>query len=197
VSATADAPAAAEPLSRLRVPAEDEVSPRIRAIFEATRRSLGHVDNWTRAVALGGDHFVRLSAYLGPLIAGPGPLTHREREIIATVVSAENRCSFCHPFHVDALAGVIGDRWLAERIAFDHREVRELSEREHLLADLTIKITHDPRAITDADLDALRPHGLDDEGILEAIQLAALINATNRITIALAVLPDRPATPAP
>lgn len=40
---------ATQPLSRLRVPAEDEVSPRVAAIFEGTRRSLGHVDNWTRA----------------------------------------------------------------------------------------------------------------------------------------------------
>jgi uncharacterized peroxidase-related enzyme len=92
---------------------------------------------------------------------------------------------------VHALGEVLGDHWLAARIGIDHREVAELSEREHALASLALKITRTPRDVSESELDQLRALGLSDETIFEAIQVAAIINATNRITLALNVLPDR------
>lgn len=181
-----------ERLSRLTVPDEEQLGPELRSFFETTRKREGHLPNWIAAFALGGEHLARLKDYLLPLLsAGKTGLTLREREIIATVVSVQNRCSYCHTLHVHSLSEVIGDKWLAERIGLDHREVAGLSNREHLLATLAIKITNTPAEVGDADYQALFDEGLSEEDAFEAVQIASIINATNRATLALGVLPDR------
>lgn len=178
-------------ISRLRVPPEQDLSAPLQRFFRTTRETEGHLPNWLAAFSIGGEHFNRLKQYLLPLLSGGDGLTLREREIIATVVSVENRCSYCHTLHIHSLAEVIDDRWLAERIGLDHREVEELSAREKALADLAVTITHNPREVREEELDRLRELGLTDEDVFEAVQIASAINATNRITLALGVLPDR------
>lgn len=181
-----------QPISRLRVPEEQELPDSLQRFFRATREAEGHLPNWLAAFSLGGEQFARLKDYVLPLLSGgSGHLTPREREIIATVVSVRNGCSYCHTLHVHSLAEVLGDRWLAERTGIDHREVAELSEREHALADLATTVTTAPREVREREVEQLRELGLDDAAVFEAVQVAAVINATNRITLALGVLPDR------
>jgi len=49
------------------------------------------------------------------------------------------------------------------------------------------KLTREPWAMQDADLEALRVQGLDDTGIHEAVQVIAYFNYINRIADALHV----------
>lgn len=193
---TQTVPTQTEPaISRLHVPQAEEHTARTARLFEATERATGSVPNWLQAFALGGADTDRLNAYLFPLLEGTSgdrsQLTKREREIIGTIVSVENRCPYCHTLHIDGLARELGDYQLATRIGLDYREVEDLSARERALAELTTIITNDPRNVTNDHLEGLRELGLEDESIFEAIQLAAIVNATNRITLALAVPPDR------
>lgn len=182
-------------VSRLRIPDAAERNPEVAKFFEATAAREGHIPNWISAFSLGQEHFQRLNDYLFPLLEGsadaPGRLSLLEREILATIVSVENGCAYCHTLHVHGLGKVLGDDWLANRIALDHREVEDLSLREHLLADLALALTRSPGAIGDDRIAALRDAGLSDEDIFEAVQIISIINATNRITLALGVLPDR------
>jgi uncharacterized peroxidase-related enzyme len=181
-------------ISRLKVPAREDLSPTIAQFFQRTEEAEGYVPNWLKAFALGGPGFTRLNAYLFPLLLGspdsPSTLSLRERDIVATVVSVANRCSYCHALHVDGLGKVLGDHRLAHRVALDHREVAELTDRERLLSDLAITLTHTPGEVSDARIEELRAVGLSDEDIYEAVQIISIINATNRISIALGVLPD-------
>lgn len=181
-------------ISRLRVPSSDALTPAGRSLAESTRKREGYVPNWLSAFAVGGAHTDRLNAYLFPLLDGAGStssLSLREREILATIVSVDNGCTYCHTLHVDGLGKVLDDHWLAHRVALDHREVGELSEREHVLSELALTLTRTPGEIADADIERLRELGLTDEDIFEAVQIISIINATNRITMALAVLPDK------
>lgn len=187
---------ATEPLriSRLRVPTDDELSPSVSSFFEATEKQTGFVPNWLRGFALDEGHFERLNAYLFPLLQGAPDvdtsITRREREILATVVSVRNGCSYCHALHVHELGQFLDDGWLAHRIALDHREVPELSEREHALIELAFALTDLTGEITDATIEQLRDLGLSDVDIYEAVQIVAALNATNRISLALGLLPD-------
>lgn len=107
------------------------------------------------------------------------------------VTSATNRCGLCTANHTIGLSAAIGgDRVRAKRIAADHHLV-ELNEREHALADLSERLTQAPREISAQDLDHLRHIGFQDEEILEAIETIAWFNHSNRITIALGVVPDQ------
>ncbi|UAK37092.1 peroxidase-related enzyme [Gordonia bronchialis] len=181
-------------ISRLRVPTDDELSPSVAAVFAQTEKQSGFIPNWLRGFALDEGHSERLNAYLFPLVQGdpavPSSLTRREREILATVVSVRNGCAYCHALHVHELAEFLGDAWLAHRISLDHREVPELSDREHALIELALTVTDEPGGVSDAEIDALRGFGLSDADIFEAVQITSVFNATNRISLALGLLPD-------
>lgn len=180
-------------ISRLDVPEVDELSnPAVKGFFTHQQREEGLTSNWFRALALNEDDLGRLNAYLLPLLGtdGRGGLTAREREVIATVVSGENRCAYCHTNHANKLGKVAGDWSFGQRVAIDHHQVHELTDRERGLADLAIAVNNNPQSIRDDDLAGLRRLGLDDHLILEAISIAAFIGATNRIGIALSVPPN-------
>jgi uncharacterized peroxidase-related enzyme len=196
MTATADAPAASltpDRISRLRVPELDELTnDAVRGFFSHQQREEGLTSNWFRALSLNEADLGRLSAYLLPLLGtdGRGGLTAREREVIATVVSGENRCAYCHTNHANKLGKVAGDWSFGQRVAIDHHQVAELTDRERALADLAIAVNNDPQSIRDADIERLRDLGLDDGLILEGMSIAAFIGATNRIGIALSVPPN-------
>lgn len=196
MTATADAPAASlapDRISRLRVPDVDELAnPAVRGFFTRQQREEGLTSNWFRALSLNEGDLERLNGYLLPLLGtdGRGGLTAREREVIATVVSGENRCAYCHTNHANKLGKVAGDWSFGQRVAIDHHQVTELTDRERALADLAIAVNNNPQSISDTDFDRLRDLGLDDQLILEGISIAAFIGATNRIGIALSVPPN-------
>lgn len=199
MTATADAPAAnaASPspvrVSRLRVPDLDELTtPGVRGFFSRQQREEGLTSNWFRALSLNEADLERLNGYLLPLLGtdGRGGLSAREREVIATVVSGENRCAYCHTNHANKLGKLAGDWSFGQRVAIDHHQVDELTDRERALGDLAVAVNNHPQSIRDADLDHLRDLGIDDHQILEGISIAAFIGATNRIGVALAVPPN-------
>lgn len=180
-------------ISRLQVPELDELSrPAVKGFFSRQQREEGLTSNWFRALSLNEGDLERLNAYLLPLLGtdGRGGLTAREREVVATVVSGENRCAYCHTNHANKLGKVAGDWSFGQRVAIDHHQVAELTDRERALADLAVAVNRDPQSIRDADFERLRGLGLDDHEILEGISIAAFIGATNRIGIALSVPPN-------
>jgi uncharacterized peroxidase-related enzyme len=197
MTAISDAPAATAPtpavISRLTVPELDALEkPGVRGFFNRQLRDEGLTSNWFRALSLNEGDLERLNAYLLPLLGadGRGGLTSREREVIATVVSGENRCAYCHTSHANKLGAVAGDWSFGQRVAIDHRQVAELTDRERALADLAVAVNNNPQTLQDSDVTRLRDLGLDDHQILEGISIAAFIGATNRIGIALAVPPN-------
>jgi len=195
MTATADSPTTLTPatISRLRVPDIDELSrPAVKGFFAKQQRDEGLTSNWFRALSLNEGDLERLNGYLLPLLGTDGRegLTDREREVIATVVSGENRCAYCHTNHANKLGKVAGDWSFGQRVAIDHTQVAELTERERALGDLAILVNNHPQQIRDEHFARLRELGLDDHLILEGISIAAFIGATNRIGIALSVPPN-------
>ena len=178
-------------ISRLRVPDLEELPPTLRAQIDSITTQLGYTPHWIRAFALGGAHAARFNEYLLPLLdPANGLLPYADREILATVTSAENGCSYCRLNHAGSLGEALGDRKLGTRVAIDYREVRELSERHRTLARFASKLALHPREVTDADVEELRDLGLDDEQIFEAVQVISVFAAANRFSIFLQVTPD-------
>jgi uncharacterized peroxidase-related enzyme len=178
-------------ISRLRVPSESEVDESVRALIERNKRLNGYLENWIISLALNPGTLLRCVAYYESLFdPRQGRLPLVERELIALVVSAENRCSYCQTHHTKGLAHALGDPIRARRFAAGHDHVPDLSAREQALCNLAVKITHNPSTVTDADLDELRELGLDDSEILEVIETIAFFNYTNRVAIAINNIPE-------
>ncbi|WP_461666263.1 peroxidase-related enzyme [Gordonia sputi] len=178
-------------ISRLTVPEIDDLPDDLQRQIRSIERQLGYIPNWVRAFALGGGHAARFNEYiLGLLDPNAGLLPYADRELIATVSSAENGCSYCRLNHAVSLGDALGDKKLGTRIAVDYREVRELTARQRTLADFAATLSVRPGEVSDDDLNKLRDLGLDDAAIYEAIQVVAAFAAANRFSIALQVRPD-------
>jgi uncharacterized peroxidase-related enzyme len=178
-------PAAAQPISRLNVPA-------LEALDEATKKlvALDGGSNWTRAMAVSPNTLRRfMTYYLDLMSPTKGRLPLRERELLAVIVSHENGCGYCTLNHTQGLADALKDPVRAKRIATDHHLV-DLSEREEALAELAVAITQDPRSVNEEDFAYLHDLGLDDEEIAEAIEIIAWFNHSNRLAVPLGIVPD-------
>lgn len=182
--------AGSEPLSRLQVPEEGELDPRLVDIHTEFVDAFGFVPNWLRALSINPDTALRLVQFYRHLFdPARSRLSAAERELIAVVASATNHCSYSVFDHTRALAVALDDDVRARRIALDHHHVR-LSKREQVLADVAEKLTTQPLSVGPAELDRLRQAGFDEPAALEVLEIVAFFNYANRLTIALNIVPD-------
>jgi uncharacterized peroxidase-related enzyme len=119
-------------------------------------------------------------------------LSRTERELIALVVSSENRCQPCVLAHAAALRELTGDAFWVEQVTVNHRHAG-LSGRERALADYALRVTREPAGLEAEALEPLRAAGLAELDILDAAAVAAYFNFSNRINSALGVPPNEEA----
>ena len=167
--------------SWLRVPQEETLPEDIQTLFKAQRDRYGFVHPYFVGYSLNPDHLRRWFHYYDALQHGKGELSHREREIIAVVVSAANRCESCVITHQAQLREVSGDPVFAASVA-DNYWTANLTTRERALADFAVKLTTLSQEPSPADLVPLRQVGLSDEAILEAGEIAAQFSLSNRLS---------------
>jgi uncharacterized peroxidase-related enzyme len=125
-------------------------------------------------------------ATFGALMSADLPLTRRQHEMIAAVVSVTNRCYYCSTSHVEFLRRVTLDDELVEAIRRDYRTA-PIDERDRIMLDYAAQITRDATRITSEDQERLRAAGFDDRGILQITLIAAWFNYINRVADALGV----------
>jgi len=123
-------------------------------------------------------------------MTGTEGLTAREREMISVAVSMANGCLYCLVAHGAALREQSDDRVEADRITMDHRRA-DLPPRQRAMLDFAVKLTKDPGACGEADLEALREHGFSDEDVWDIVEVASMYNFTNRLAMATGMLPNR------
>jgi len=174
-------------LSWLQLHVAPPSSAQTDAIFAATRERLGYVRNQQRVLAHKPALLVAVTG-LGDTVVRDeqGALSARERELIALVVSVENRCEPCVFGHAAALRALDAEpEWVAT-IEVNYRRA-DLTARERALADYAIKVTRGASEIGPKDLDLLRDSGVPEPGILEAASVAAYFNFSNRLNSALGI----------
>jgi uncharacterized peroxidase-related enzyme len=171
------------------VPEESELPERLQGLFAKARDRLGFVPNVFRAYAFRPE---RLSAWFEHYRALHEPtdnLDTADREMIAVVVSAANRCLYCLVAHGAALREALGDPVLGERIAFDWRRA-QLDERRTAICAYAEKVTLHPQELAEADLQGLLEAGLTLEEAWDVAEISAMYNFTNRMAMATNMLPN-------
>lgn len=78
---------------------------------------------------------------------------------------------------------------LVEALKTDYRTA-ELTPRQRALLDYADKLTREPWAMAESDLNPLRGAGLDDRGILDLNQAVAYFAYVNRVADGLGVTVD-------
>jgi uncharacterized peroxidase-related enzyme len=171
-------------ITRLHVPAEDEVPDEVKELWAKPLEKLGFVPNVLRVFALRPQHLLRWWSYYDELLRGESGLTKAQRELIAVVVSVTNRCHYCIVSHSAALRKLTKDPELVDQLATGYKYA-PLEPRERAMLDFAVKLTQAPADCTDADVDALRDAGWTDEDIFDIAQVAAMFNFTNRLASGL------------
>lgn len=165
-------------------------TPDVQAVFDRTQAKLGYVRNNQCATANRPALTLAQDALSRAVNSDTeGGLTRAERELIALVVSVENRCEACVFGHAAALREATGDPLRVARIEVNFRHAG-LSPRQRALADYALQITRAPGEIEAADLDRLRAAGLSELQILDAAAIAAYFNFSNRLNSALGIPPN-------
>ena len=122
----------------------------------------------------------------GALMSPDLPLTRRQHEMIATVVSATNRTAYCTMSHTEFLRRVTLDDEFANAIRDDFRGA-DLEPGDLAMLEYAEQVTRDATGVTDDHIDSLRATGFDDQAILQITLIAAWFNYINRVADALGV----------
>lgn len=125
-------------------------------------------------------------ATFGELMSPNLPLSRRQHEMIATVVSTTNRTPYCSVSHAEFLRRVTNDDALVEAVRRDFRTA-PIDDADKVMLEYAEQITRDAAGVTDAHHARLRAAGFDDRGILQITLIAAWFNYINRVADALGV----------
>jgi uncharacterized peroxidase-related enzyme len=171
------------------VPDEAELPSDLQGLFRKARENLGIVPNVFRAYAFRPERLRAWFAHYKDLHVPTEHLSAADRELIAVVVSQVNGCLYCLVAHGAALREALSDPVAADRITLDWRRAG-LDPRRAAIAAYAEKLTRAPRELTRDDLDSLRAHGLTDEECWDVAEVAAMYNFTNRMAMAVNMLPN-------
>jgi uncharacterized peroxidase-related enzyme len=171
------------------IPEETTLPDRLQSLLAKARERLGFVPNVFRAYSYRPDRFSAWFTHYQGLHEPTEHLDTADREMIAVVVSAYNRCTYCIVAHGHALRVALGDQYLADQIATNWRHA-ELDPRRAAICAVAEKLTATPHLMTEDDLLALAGYGLDRDEVWDVLEIAAMYNFTNRMALALGQQPN-------
>lgn len=171
------------------VPEEAQLPADLRGLFAKSRERLGFVPNVFRVYAFRPERLLAWFSHYRQLHQPTDGLGAADREMIAVVVSAANRCLYCLVAHGAALREELGDPVLGERISYDWRRAG-LDPRRTAICAYAEKLTARPHEITRDDLQTLLDAGLTREEAWDVAEISAMYNLTNRMAMATNMLPN-------
>lgn len=174
---------------KLRPTPRARLAPDLRKYFAVCDEKIGFLPNVLAAYSF---NEKKLRAFIGlynDLMLDESPLSKLEREMIAVVVSAANRCYYCQVAHGEAVRQLSGDPALGELLVMNYRAAR-LTRRQRAMLDFAHRLTVAPEAVDDADRAKLRKAGFDERSIWDIAAVAAFFNMTNRMATAIDMMPN-------
>ncbi|NCO15797.1 MAG: peroxidase-related enzyme [Alphaproteobacteria bacterium] len=176
-------------VTALDLPAADPLPDDIAAYFAKCEEKLGLTPWVLRAYAFAPEKLRAFMAMYNDLMLGDSGLSKLEREMIAVVVSAVNRCLYCLVAHGAAVRQLSGDPAFGETLALNWR-MAELPPRHRAMLGFAEKTAEASARIVEADRQALRDAGFSDRDIWDIASVAAFFAMSNRLASAVAMRPN-------
>lgn len=173
------------------LPFDNEHLTRVRALYPAMydrpiHPDIAPKDGIVMAHSLIPQALEHALSTFGALISPDLPLTRSQQEMIATVVSTQNRCAYCSETHATFLHWEGLDKDLVVQLRRDYTKVN-LSPADRAMLDYAVQVTRDATKISPDSHAKLRAVGFDDRGILQITLIAAFFNYINRVADSLGV----------
>ena len=124
------------------------------------------------------------------LLRGPNTLSEGERELIATVVSSGNECTFCTAAHTAAADKLLGENDTTWQIKRDINSA-SVSPKMKALLSIASMVRESGKSVTPEAIQKAKNEGATDVEIHDAVLIAALFCLYNRYVDGLGTaLPD-------
>ncbi|WP_299701632.1 peroxidase-related enzyme [uncultured Tateyamaria sp.] len=173
----------------LDLPMVDPLPEATQKYFDVCMDKLGMVPNVLKAHAFDIDKLNAFAGLYNDLMLADSGLSKLEREMVAVVVSATNRCYYCLTAHGAAVRQLSGNPELCEQLVMNWR-VADVTPRQRAMLEFAEKVTVASARIEEPDRQVLRDHGLSDRDIWDLINVAAFFNMSNRVASATAMRPN-------
>src|SRR5215216_4212179 len=181
--------ATGHPISRFPVPELDTLPEDIRARILAVQEKSGFIPNVFLVLARRPDEFRAFFAYHDALMEKPGGLTKAEREMIVVATSNANQCQYCVIAHGAILRIRAKDPLIADQVAINYRKA-DITERQRAMLDFALKVSRSAETVGEADFDALKSHGFEEEDIWDIAAIAAFFGLSNRMANVTSMRPN-------
>jgi len=119
------------------------------------------------------------------LLRGSSTLTEGERELIATVVSSGNQCTFCTTAHTAAADLLTGDSEVASKVKHDISSA-PVSDKMKALLTIASMVRESGKSVTSEAIQKAKDEGATDIEIHDTVLIAALFCLYNRYVDGLA-----------
>ena len=177
------------PISRYPTPDIAGLPQDIRDRILAVQEKSGFVPNVFLVLAHRPDEFRAFFAYHDALMEKKEGLTKAEREMIVVATSAANNCLYCVVAHGAILRIRAKNPLVADQVATNYRKA-DITPRQRAMLDLAMKVAVKSAEIEDADLEAARAAGFDDEEIWDIGAIAAFFAMSNRLANLTSMRPN-------
>lgn len=167
-------------ISRYPVPEIRNLPDDIREKVLAVQEKAGFVPNVFLVLAHRPDELRAFFAYHDALMERDSGLTKAEKEMIVVATSNDNNCQYCVIAHGAILRIRAKNQFIADQVAVNYRKA-DITPRQKAMLDFAMKVSAESRAIGDADFEALRAHGFDEEDIWDIAGISAFFGLSNRM----------------
>lgn len=115
------------------------------------------------------------------LLFGDSLLSRRHKEMIATYVSRQNSCPYCADSHGALLGAQGGSPEMICALQEDDLNIQLFTSAELALLNFAGKVNANSSAVSRADVEAAMRVGWSEMQVAEAVHIAALFAAFNRV----------------
>jgi uncharacterized peroxidase-related enzyme len=165
---------------------ETNADEELKDIYEKVKGNRGKLSNILKIHSLlPKTMLTHLDLYMS-IMFDKSDLRREDKELIATVVSAANKCNYCVNHHAEALKHYWKDDKKVKQSAKNFREF-DLSTQQMLMLEFAEKLTLHPGNMDEEDARKLKEAGLTDKEILNLTLVVSYFNFVNRNAMALGV----------
>jgi uncharacterized peroxidase-related enzyme len=158
-----------------------EASGTLKEAYDWQAKRLGEPTEYTRLGSLYPDLVMQRLQLYKCVEACPSALSPIERQMAALVTSVLNETPHCSSGLLLKLESLGIERKFLDRVSADPRSARSGDARLDAIIEYACKLTVTPGVMTEADVEALRRHGLEDLDILDLNNMVAYYCYTNRV----------------
>ena len=173
----------------LPIPEIKDMPEDTRKYFQICQEKLGMIPNVLTAYSQNLKQLEGFTRLYNELMMGEGELSKLEREMVAVVVSSENKCYYCLVAHGAAVRVLSGEPELGEQMVMNYRTAN-LDRRQRAMLDFASHLTSSPATTTKQHIQDLRDAGMSDSSIWDLSNLIGFYNMTNRVAIASDMQPN-------